>query len=293
MFKAGKVAIIGRPNVGKSTLLNVLIKEKLCIVSSKPETTRDNIQGIISGKDFQVVFIDTPGLHKPKTLLGRSMVRRASSTFLEVDIILVLIDAYSGITQEDKRIFGDISDKTSFLIINKIDRIETGLILPIIEEATRFSFKEIIPISASRKNGTDIVFQNILLYLPEGYPIFPEDQLSDKSERFIVQELIREKILRLAHQEVPHSIAVLVEEMEIRKDKLNNEIYYIRADIYVEKDSQKSIIIGKNGSMLKKIGQISREEIEPFLKKKIFLDLWVKVKENWRKDAFMLKNLGY
>ncbi|MBU4311772.1 MAG: GTPase Era [Candidatus Omnitrophica bacterium] len=291
MFKAGKVAIIGRPNVGKSTLINALIKEKLCIVSQKPETTRDNIQGIISGKDFQVVFIDTPGMHKPKNLLGKSMVRRASSTFLEVDIVLALIDSYSGITQEDKRIFSELpSQKINFLVINKIDNINKCQVLPIIERAQKYSFKEIIPISAKKLDGTDIVFKKILEYLPEGFPMFPEDQLSDKNERFLVQELIREKVLEVTRQEIPHSIAVGIEEMKDRKDK---DIYYIRANIYVEKDSQKAIVIGKKGRMLKKIGENSRKEIESFLKKKVFLDLWVKVYENWRKDPFALKNLGY
>lgn len=294
MFKAGKVAIIGRSNVGKSTLLNALVKEKLCIVSQKPETTRDNIQGIISGKDFQIVFIDTPGIHKPKTLLGKSMVRRASSTFLEVDLILTLIDADRGITQEDVRIFEQLpSQKPNFLIINKIDEIEKRHVLPIIERAQKYFFKEIIPISATKKDGTDIVFDNILKYLPEGYPIFPEDQLSDKNEKFLTQEIIREKVIQETRQEVPHSIAVGIEEMKDKKDKKNNAICYIRAFIYVERKSQKGIIIGKNGRMLKKIGEESRKEIESFLQKKVFLDLWVKIYENWRKDPFALKNLGY
>ena len=294
MFKAGKVAIIGRTNVGKSTLLNSLVKEKLCIVSQKPETTRDNIQGIISDKDFQVVFIDTPGMHKPKTLLGKSMVRRASSTFPEVDLILTLIDADRGITQEDVRIFEQLpSQKPNFLIINKIDKIDKRQVLPIIERAQKYFFKEIIPISATKKDGTDIVFNTILKYLPGGYPIFPKDQLSDKNERFLAQEMIREKVLKETRQEVPHSIAVRIEEMKDKKDKKNNAICYIRAFIYVERKSQKGIIIGKNGRMLKKIGEESRKEIEGFLQKKVFLDLWVKIYENWRKDPFALKNLGY
>jgi len=293
MFKAGKVAIIGRPNVGKSTLLNVLVREKVCIVSEKPETTRDNIQGIVSSRDFQVVFIDTPGMHRPKTMLGKSMVRRASSSLTDTDIVVLLIDAYSGITKEDKEIFQRLPEKINFLIINKIDRIDKRQVLPIIEEAQRFPFKEIIPISASKKDGTDIVFRKILEYLPEGFPIFSEDQLSDKNERFFVQEFIREKVLELTRQEVPHSIAVRVEEMNEKKDRSNKELYYIRAYIYVEKKSQKSIIIGKNGQMLKKIGEQSRKEIENFLQKKVFLDLWVKIYENWRKDPFALKNLGY
>lgn len=288
MFKAGKVAVIGRPNVGKSTLLNVLIKEKLCIVSEKPETTRDNIQGIISGRDFQIVFIDTPGMHRPKNLLGKSMVRRAAASLEEADLILVLIEAHNGITQEDKRIFEQLAKKINLLIINKIDRIDKRLLLPIIEKAQEFNFKEILPISATKKDGTDIVFKKILEYLPEGFPMFPEDQLSDKNERFFVQELIREKVLEFTRQEVPHSIAVKVEEMKERKD-----MYYIHAYIYVERKSQKAIIIGKGGNMLKNIGESSRKEIEDFLQKKVFLDLWVKVQKNWRKDPFALKNLGY
>ncbi len=293
MFKAGKVAIIGRPNVGKSTLLNVLVKEKVCIVSEKPETTRDNIQGIISDKDFQVVFVDTPGMHRPKNLLGKLMVRKAQASVTETDLNIILIDAHSGITKEDIEIFDLISDKLNFLIINKMDKIDRRQVLPLIEKAQKFNFKEIIPISALKKDGTDIVFKKILEYLPEGLPLFPEDQLTDKNERFMVQEIIREKTLEITYQEVPHSIAVTVEEMKEKKDRENKDIVYIRANIYCEKTSQKGIIIGKDGKMLKKIGEDSRKDIENLLQKKVFLDLWVKVYENWRKDPFALKNLGY
>lgn len=293
MFKAGKVAIIGRPNVGKSTLLNTLVKEKVCIVSEKPETTRDSIQGIISGKDFQVVFVDTPGIHRPKNLLGKLMVRKAQASLMETDLNIMMIDAHSGITHEDMNIFELLPAKSNFLIINKIDNIDRRRILPIIEKARKFNFKEIIPISALKQNGTDIVFNKILEYLPEGFPFFPDDQLSDKNENFIIQELIREKTLEITYQEVPHSIAVTVEEMKEKKDRDNNEITYIRANIYCEKMSQKGIIIGKDGQTLKKIGEVSRKDIEAFLQKKIFLDLWVKVYKNWRKDPFALKNLGY
>ena len=294
MFKAGKVAIIGRPNVGKSTLLNVLIKENLCIVSKTPETTRDNICGIISGKDFQVVFIDTPGIHRPKNLLGKTMVQKATSSLLEADIALVMIDASAGLTQEDKRVFQKLSPETiNFLIINKIDKIAKGLILPIIDNALRlFPFKEIIPISASKKDGTDIVFEKILDNLPEGFPLFPEDQLSDKNERFFIQEFIRKNVLELTREEVPHSIAVTIEEMKER-NKPQGPLYYIRAYLYVERENQKAIIIGKNGRMLKKIGELSRKEIESFLHKKVILDLWVKVRKNWRKDPLALKSFGY
>ncbi|OIO34483.1 MAG: GTPase Era [Candidatus Omnitrophica bacterium CG1_02_40_15] len=304
MFKAGKVAIIGRPNVGKSTLLNVMVKEKVCIVSEKPETTRDNIQGILSGKDFQVVFMDTPGIHRPKNLLGKLMVRKAQASLLETDLNIVLIDAHSGITKEDIEIFNLMPVKLNILIINKIDGIDRRHILPIIEKAQKFNFKEIIPISALKKDGTGLVFKKILEYLPEGFPFFPDDQLTDKNERFIVQELIREKTLEITYQEVPHSIAVVVEEMKERppspcplpqtgeRIKVKGTVY-IRANIYCEKDSQKGIIIGKDGKMLKKIGEFSRKDIENFLRKKVFLDLWVKVYKNWRKDPFALKNLGY
>jgi len=293
MFKAGKVAIIGRPNVGKSTLLNVLVKEKVCIVSEKPETTRDNIQGIISDKDFQVVFVDTPGMHRPKNLLGKLMARKAQASVTETDLNIILIDASSGITKEDIEIFNLISDKSNLLIINKMDKIDRRQVLPLIEKALKFNFKEIIPISALKKDGTDIVFKKILEYLPEGFPLFPEDQLTDKNERFMVQEIIREKILEITYQEVPHSIAVGVEEMKEKKDRGNKDIVYIRANIYCEKTSQKGIIIGEDGKMLKRIGEASRKDIENLLQKKVFLDLWVKVYENWRKDPFALKNLGY
>ncbi len=293
MFKAGKVAIIGRPNVGKSTLLNVLVKEKVCIVSDKPETTRDNIQGIISDKEFQVVFVDTPGMHRPKNLLGKLMVRKAQSSLMETDLNLVLIDAHRGITKEDIEIFNLMPVKLNILIINKIDGIDRRHILPIIEKAHKFNFKEIIPISALKKDGTDLVFKKILEYIPEGFPFFPDDQLTDKSERFVVQELIREKTLEVTYQEVPHSIAVTVEEFQEKKDRNNNDIIYIRAVIYCEKESQKGIIIGDGGKMLKRIGEVSRKDIEGFLQKKVFLDLWVKVYKNWRKDPFALKNLGY
>jgi len=304
MFKAGKVAIVGRPNVGKSTLLNVLVNEKVCIVSSKPETTRDNIQGIISGKDFQVVFIDTPGIHRPKNTLGKLMVRKAQASLMETDLNIVLIDAYSGITKEDINVFELLPDKLKLLIINKIDKIDRRELLPIIEKARKFNFKETIPISATKKDGTDIVFKKILEYLPEGFPFFPDDQLTDKNEKFIIQEIIREKTLGIIYQEVPHSIAVTVEEMKDRppspfplpqkgeRARVRGTVY-IRANIYCEKISQKGIIIGKDGSMLKRIGGIARKDIEDLLQKKVFLDLWVKVYKNWRKDPFALKNLGY
>lgn len=293
MFKAGRVSIVGRPNVGKSTLLNALIKEKLSIISEKPETTRDNIQGIISGKDFQIVFIDTPGIHKPKHLLGKLMVRKAQSSLLEIDIVIAIIDARDGITTDDIRIFQLLPAKTKFLAINKIDKIDKRSILPIIEKAQRFGFNEIIPISALKNDGIDVVFKKILEYLPEGFPLFPEDQLTDKNEQFSVKEIVREKVLEFTYQEIPHSVAVTVEEMKNKKARSGSDITYIRANIYVEKPSQRKIVIGSKGATLKKIGEYSRKDIEKLLEQKVFLDLWVKVQENWRKDPYALKNLGY
>ncbi|MFA4991223.1 MAG: GTPase Era [Candidatus Omnitrophota bacterium] len=289
MFKAGRVAIVGRPNVGKSTLLNALVKEKLCIVSSKPETTRDNIQGVLSGEDFQIVLVDTPGMHRPKHLLGKVMVRRATASLMDIDLAIALIDAQSGITQEDMKIFELLPEKPSFLLINKIDKTGRARILPIIDKARRFNFSEIIPISASKKDGLDVVFKKILEYMPEGFPIFPDDQLSDKNEDFFIQEIIREKVLELTYEEVPHSTAVTIEEIKERSEGTT----YIRAEIYIEKTSQKGIVIGRAGSMLKKIGESARKEIETLLEKKVFLDLHVKVFENWRKDPYKLKKLGY
>jgi len=195
--------------------------------------------------------------------------------------------------KEDIEIFNLMPVKLNILIINKIDGIDRRHILPIIEKAHKFNFKEIIPISALKKDGTDLVFKKILEYIPEGFPFFPDDQLTDKSESFVVQEFIREKTLEITYQEVPHSIAVTVEEFQEKKDRNNNDIIYIRATIYCEKESQKGIIIGDGGKMLKRIGEVSRKDIESFLQKKVFLDLWVKVYKNWRKDPFALKNLGY
>lgn len=295
MFKAGKVTIIGRPNVGKSTLLNALANEKVSIISEKPETTRDNIQGVLSTKDYQIVFVDTPGLHKPKNMLGKTMVRKASSSIMDVDLILVMIDCQKGMTRDDLNILSLLKGIKAkvFLIINKIDKINKLHILPMIENAIQYNFAEIIPISAIKKNGTDLLLKKILEYLPEGFPIFPEDQLSDKDHSFMAREIIREKVLEFAYQEVPHSIAVRIEEFQEKKDKLNNDLVYIKAVIYVERESQKSIVIGKDGLFLKKIGESSRKELETILEKKVFLDLWVKVLENWRKDPFKLKKLGY
>jgi len=293
MFKSGYIAIIGKPNVGKSLILNKLLGEKVAIVSKKPETTRDKIQGILTKKEYQAVFIDTPGIHKPKLLLGQQMVRRAKETLFDADIILFVLDIKTGIDAEDKLILELVKDikKPVILAINKVDLARKERLLPVMEEAAKLhDFKEIIPTSAFSGDNMDVLLNKIVEILPEGPMFYPQDQLTDKSERFIAGEMIREKVLEFTHEEVPHSVAVLVEEMKFREGK---DLFYIRAVVFVERDTQRAILIGRGGSMLKKIGEESRKEIENFLGKRVYLDLWIKVHKDWRKDEHALKMLGY
>lgn len=291
-FKSGFVAIIGRPNVGKSTILNYLVGEKVAIVTDKPETTRDKIQGILTRPDGQVIFVDTPGIHKPINLLGKRITQIAKDSLLEVDMIIFVLDVTRGITPEDKIIFGLIEEakKPAILVINKVDTRSKSLALPLIEESSSmYDFKEIIPTSATKGDNMDVLLRKIIAYLPEGPKYFDDDQFTDKTERFMAGEIIRQKALEWTRQEVPHSLAVLVEEFkERRRDTL-----YLRATIFVERQSQKKILVGRNGQMLKEIGREARKEIEGFLKKHAYLELWVKVYENWRKDPAALKMLGY
>lgn len=291
--KSGFVAIIGKPNVGKSTLLNAFLKEKLAIVSSKPETTRNKILGILNLPQVQIIFVDTPGIHQPHLLLGKCMVRAAKSCILEADLILFMTDAFGSLGGDDIRIIELLSQVTNpvFLLINKIDLVNKSLILPKIDDASkRYNFKEIIPLSALDHKDAEAILKEIVKYLPPGPKLYPEDQLTDKNERFIVAELVREQVLASTQQEVPHAVAVLVEEMKERPGK---NLFFISASIYVERDSQKAIVIGQKGKMLKGIGQAARENIEEFLGKKVYLQLWVSVHKNWRKDERILKELGY
>lgn len=292
-FKSGYVAVIGKPNVGKSAVLNYLVGEKVAIVTEKPETTRDKILGILTREDVQVVFVDTPGIHKPRNLLGKHMTRIAKESLLEVDLIVFILDITSGITSEDKVIFNLLKDarKPAILLINKVDLVSKSLALPLIDEASKiYEFKEIIPTSATKGDNMDVLLKKVIEYLPQGPKYFSDEQLTDKTERFLVGELIREKALELTWEEIPHSIAVLVEEFKERPKK---KLIYIRATIFIERHSQKKIVIGHKGQMLKNIGEAARKNIEDFLKKRIYLDLWVKVYENWRKDPQALKMLGY
>lgn len=292
-FKSGYVAIIGKPNVGKSTILNYLVGEKVAIVTKKPETTRDKILGILTRDDAQIVILDTPGIHKPRNLLGKNMTRLAKESLLEVDLVVFVLDLTSGITDEDEIIFNLLQDskKPSVLLVNKIDLVSKSLALPLIDEASKiYDFKEIIPTSATKGDNMDVLLKRIIEYLPEGPKYFSEEQLTDKSERFMVGEIVREKTIELTREEIPYSIAVLVEEF---KERAKKKLIYIRATIFIEKNSQKKILIGHKGQMLKNIGEAARRDIEEFLGKHVYLDLWVKVYENWRKDPQALKVLGY
>lgn len=296
-FKSGYVALIGRPNVGKSTLLNNFLKEKLSIISEKPQTTRDAIIGILSRDNFQIIFVDTPGLHEPKTPLGEHMHQSAVSAGVNADMVLVIVDAQSGITAADKKIFRMLKDRNilkkcrwSALLINKIDLIEKQRILEIIKECSGIiAFGDYIPISAADGENCELVLTKIKQMLPSGPAYFPPEQITDRNERYIVGELIREQALRLCREEVPHALAV---EIEAFKDKPGRKTL-IQATIFLEKETQKRIVIGKNAQMLKQIGISSRREVEKFLGRGIYLELRVKTHLNWRKDTKFLKRLGY
>ncbi len=291
-FKSGFVSVIGRPNVGKSTLLNTLTGQKIAIMSNKPQTTRNTIRGVITNEQCQLVLIDTPGIHKPKTKLGEYMVNVAAETMKEVDLILFLVEATSAPGSLDVSIAEQLSKlKTPvFLIVNKVDIVAKDKLFSIIDSYSKLmDFKAIIPISALKQDGTDIILKEAIKYIPEGPQFFSEDTLTDQPEKVIAAEMIREKVLLNLDEEVPHGVGVEVMSFKEREDGMIN----IQATIYCEKSSHKGIIIGKQGVMLKKIGSAARYEIERLLDTKIFLELWVKVKPDWRNNDNMLKNLGY
>jgi GTP-binding protein Era len=288
-FKSGFISIIGRPNVGKSTLLNTLLGEKIAIISDKPQTTRNKILGIVNQPAAQMVFMDTPGIHKPMHKMNEFMVKTALTTYNEVDVILMLAEATEAPGGGDRFIIETLSKvKTPvFLLLNKVDLIKKEALLPLIQEFSKLhAFAEIIPVSAL-KNDLGGLVEAILKRLPEGPKYFPDDQLTDQPERFIVSEIVREKIFELTKEEIPYSTAVMIEEM-----KEDPDITRIHAVILVERDSQKGILIGKGGEMLKQIGTLARRDAEKLLGTKIFLKLYVKVKKGWREDERMLKSIG-
>ena len=292
-FYSGFVSLVGRPNVGKSTLMNRLIGEKIAIISNKPQTTRNRVQSILTKDGFQIVFIDTPGIHRPRHKLGEYMVKSAETTLNEVDAVLMLIEPTDKILEADRLIIEKFAKVKSpvILVINKIDTVDRERVFKVIDEYRKlYDFAEIVPISAFEGTNTDELLSVIRKYLPEGPQYFPSDMVTDQPERQIASEIIREKALRLLEDEIPHGIAVEITEMKKRKE---GNLVDVRATIFCEKDSHKGIIIGKHGDMLKKIGTKARGDIERLLGSPIYLELWVKVKKDWRDSDFLLKNFGY
>lgn len=289
--KAGFVTLIGRPNVGKSTLMNRLIGQKIAITSSKPQTTRNRIQTVLTKPEGQIVFLDTPGIHKSKNKLGDYMVNAAERTLDEVDVILWLVEPTNYIGAGERHIIEQLKKvKTPvILVINKTDTVKKEAMLSFIDTyRSELDFQEIVPVSALKGNNTDELVQCIFKYLPYGPAFYDEDTITDQPMRQIVSELIREKALRLLQDEIPHGVAVTVESMKER-----GKICHIEATIVCERESHKGIIIGKGGGMLKKIGSAARPEIEELLEMHVNLQLWVKVKKDWRDSDYLLKNFGY
>lgn len=291
--KSGFVTLIGRPNVGKSTLMNQLIGQKIAITSHKPQTTRNRIQTVYTCEQGQIVFVDTPGIHKAKNKLGEYMVNVAERTLREVDVILWLVEPSDFIGAGERHIADQLKRVTTpvILVINKIDTVKKEELLPFIDAYRKiYDFQEIVPVSALKGDNTDVLIQQIFKYLPYGPNFFEEDTVTDQPMRQIVAELIREKALRCLDEEIPHGIAVSIESMKTRS---GGKVTDIEATIICEKDSHKGIIIGKKGAMLKKIGSAARYEIEEQLEGKVNLQLWVKVKKDWRDSDFLIKNFGY
>lgn len=293
MFKSGFVSIVGRPNVGKSTLMNNVVGEKIAIMSDKPQTTRNTIQAVYTDEECQIVFLDTPGIHKPKNKLGEFMVKSATDAFKNVDLVLFVVDDSKKIGPGDRKIIEDLRGiKTPvILVLNKIDKLEESELFELMQlYSNEDLFKAIVPISALKGRNVNELLKVIGNYLQEGPKYFPDYMITDQPERVLVSELIREKVLHYLNDEVPHGVAVEVERMKSRQDK---DIVDISAVIYCERDSHKGIIIGKNGRKLKGIGKSAREDMELLLGSKINLQLWVKVKENWRNLQNYISDFGY
>jgi len=292
-FKSGFVALVGRPNVGKSTLLNCLMGEKLAIVTNKPQTTRNKIRGILTDASSQIVFMDTPGIHRPKSKLGKNMVKMAKDAQDDGDIIVLLTSPGRNAAKDDEDIIRRLarSKATKFLVINKIDTIPKGDILGITEQYSEMAkFNEIIPISALNGENVAALKSVILDYLPEGPRYFPDDMTTDMPDKFLISEIIREKALMAMQDEIPHGIAIEIDKLAERE---GSDVIDIEAVLYCEKDSHKGMIIGKSGAKLKEIGMKARRDIEPMYDARINLQIWVKIKENWRDRDFYIKNFGY
>ena len=290
-FKSGFTTIIGRPNVGKSTLVNYLIGEKISITSPRPQTTRNSIKAIYTEEDGQIIFVDTPGIYKTKNDLDKFMVNEAYKSLEGIDVIIFMLDATESFQKGDQIIYNQIKNSTNpfLVVLNKIDKVKKKELPSIIEDYNKRIQENIIPISSKTGRNVSNLIEEIFELLPEGPQYYPDDMITDQIEQFIVAEMIREKTFYLLREEVPFGIAVVIEEMKERKD----ETMYIRANIYVEKKSHKGIIIGKDGKMLKKIGTRARKDVEKLLQQKVYLDLWVKIEKDWREDENLLKRMGY
>lgn len=290
-FKSGFISIIGRPNVGKSTLVNKLIGEKISITSPRPQTTRNRLQAVYTDERGQIIFVDTPGIHKVKNKLDSYMLEQAYRSLDGIDLIVFLLDGSTYFGKGDDFIYRQLkgSKIPILVVLNKIDKLDKKTIIERINQYKEKIGREILPISAQTGDNLDNLIENIYTYLPEGPQYYPADMITDQIEQFIVAEIIREKIFHLTREEIPYGVAVLVEEMKER----SNGLYYIRANIYVEKKSHKGIIIGKNGKRLKEIGLRARRDVEQLLQTNVYLDLWVKILKDWREKESLINRLGY
>jgi GTPase len=291
-FRAGYITIIGRPNVGKSTLLNQILGEKVAIVSPKPQTTRNRITGIRTTESSQIIFLDTPGIHQGRSLVNRRMVDTAMQTLDEVDGVLWLLDAHDKIKQEEERIAETLRgvETPVLILLNKMDLVSKGKLLPLMERCAQLlPDKEIVPVSALKGEGIPLILDVVEKWLPEGAPFFTEGEYTDQSERFLASEIVREKVFLLTREEIPYGVAVTIDEFTEKEDK---NLIVISATIHTERDSHKGILIGKRGAMLKEIGQRSREELEGLLGCRIFLELFVRVDPNWTQNPHMLAEMG-
>jgi len=290
-FKFGLVAVVGRPNAGKSTLVNRLVGQKVAIVTSRPQTTRNRIQGIVNSSAAQIVLVDTPGLHRPDSALGRQMMGEVTAALEGVDVLVLVVDVTEGFGESDRRTIDRVArfDGIRILLLNKVDRVSKDRLLPLMDFAGKCGlFTEVVPISALTGNGVDRVMKVLVSHLPAGEARFPEDQYTDQPERFLAAEIIREKAMERTKQEVPHAVGVLVESFEEAA-----KLIRIRATIYVEREGQKGILIGRSGATLKLIGTAARKELEDILGIKIFLELYVKVRENWRDNGQLVKQMDW
>lgn len=292
-FRSGFITVVGRPNAGKSTLINQILKQKVAIISDKPQTTRNRIQAVYTTDHAQLVFIDTPGIHKPKSRLGEYMNEVAYSAVRHVDVVLFMISAHEPLGSGDRFILNQLegTDSPVFLVLNKIDLIPKDKLLPLIDDyKEEYPFAEIIPISALTGDGVDPLLETIISYLPEGPKYYPDHFVTDHPESFVISELIREKVLLLTREEIPHSVAVGIDQLSKREE---SDIIDVMATIIVERQSQKRILIGKGGRMMKEIGTLARKDIEHLLGSKVYLELWVKVVKDWRNKQQVLSEYGY